>query len=328
MMDEIAALQWVHWNIKAFGGNPRNVTIFGESSSALDVQDLMSIPATRDLFQKAIVESSCSWNRNPETQATLAMREADGVKLAAMAGLRGSEVTAAQLRALPATDFLDPGFKFDFEPFIDDRLMRQSSSRAFGRGDVRPIRLIVGSNSDESALYTPSQLAQILGPLPRDMSALYPGGGKAENALRMIFTDMAGAACRWVATQNARRAPTYLYRFSYVLEAVRLRSAGAQHGSELPFVLDSWDRGEPAMLRVLVGSKAAPSRADLAMTAHIHGCWVKFAKTGKPNCPGLPDWPRYSRSAVELMDFGTVSSVRAHFRAAQYESIEKALPLR
>src|SRR6185437_4551049 len=110
LMDEIAALQWVHRNIKAFGGDPRNVTIFGESSSALDVQDLMSIPATRDLFQKAIVESSCSWNRNPETQATLAMREADGVKLAAMAGLRGSDVTAAQLRALPATDFLDPGF--------------------------------------------------------------------------------------------------------------------------------------------------------------------------------------------------------------------------
>lgn len=62
------------------------------------------------------------------------------------------------------------------------------------------------------------------------------------------------------------------------------------------------------------------------MTARIHGCWVAFAKTGKPDCSGVPAWPRYSRKADELMDFDTVTSVRAHFRAAQYDAIEKALP--
>jgi para-nitrobenzyl esterase len=148
LMGQIAALRWVRRNIGAFGGDPRNITVFGESSSAIDVQALMATRAARDLFDKAIVESGGSW----VPPVRLREREADGVKLVSRAGLSGPQATATALRALPASVFLDPSFRFDFEPFIDGRLITETSTQAFARRRVSRKPMIIGFNSFEGAI--------------------------------------------------------------------------------------------------------------------------------------------------------------------------------
>jgi para-nitrobenzyl esterase len=199
LMDQIAALRWVRRNIAAFGGDPRNVTVFGESSSAIDVQALMATRAASDLFDKAIVESGGSW----VTPVRLRERETDGVKLAARAGLSGPHATATALRALPAAAFLDPSFSVDFEPFIDGRLIIETSTQAFARRRVSRKPLIIGFNSFEGAI-APGFAA--LGDLPRRLGALYPDNGQGDAALRALYGDrFFGAPSRWVAAQAARQ---------------------------------------------------------------------------------------------------------------------------
>ncbi len=317
LMDQIAALIWVRRNIAAFGGDPRNVTVFGESSSAIDVQALMATPAASGLFQKAIVESGGSW----VTPVRLPEREIDGVKLAAGAGVNGPAVTAAALRALPASAFLDPAFRFDFEPFIDGRLVTETSTQAFARGHVASKPMIVGSNSFEGAI---APGFATLGDLPGRLGALYPNNGQGDEALRALYGDrFFGAPSRWVAAQAATQGPTFLYRFSYVAEHDRGHLPGAPHGSEVPFVFDSWDRLDGVALRQLAGSDARPTAQDRAMTAIIHGCWVAFAKTGVPNCPAAPVWPSYRAKTDRLMDFDVRPVVRSGNDKARFDALDQ-----
>jgi para-nitrobenzyl esterase len=319
LMDQIAVLRWVRDNIGAFGGDPSNVTVFGESSSAIDVQALMATRAARDLFQKAIVESGGSW----VTPVRLREREADGVKLASRAGLSGPQATATALRALPATAFLDPSFSFDFEPFIDGRLITETSTQAFARRRASRKPMIIGFNSFEGAI-APGFAA--LGDLPRRLGALYPDNGQGDAALRALYGDrFFGAPSRWVAAQAAPRAKTYLYRFSYVPEHDRRRLPGAPHGSEIAFVFDSWDRLGGAVLDQLAGSASGPTPQDRDMTALIHGCWVAFAKTGAPDCPPAPAWAAYSTATDQLMEFDVQSALRGGVAKARFDALERAV---
>ena len=301
LMDQMAGLAWVKRNARAFGGDPSNVTVFGESSSALDVQALMAARAASGLFQKAIVESSCDWDE----PTSLARREQDGLAMAAKAGL-GPKATAAELRALPGAAFLDPGFEFEFAPFEDGRLLTRSVAQAFADGRIPAIPLMLGSNSYEGAV---AQDLDGLKGLARQVGELYPNHGEGEPALRVLDTDRYfGAPCRWIARQQARTAPTFLYRFSYLAKAARSVLPGAPHGSELPYVFDSWPAAAPA--------------EDLAMADRLHHCWVSFAKTGRPLCPGALVWPAYSRGKDQLMNFDVTTTVQSHVRAAQYDALE------
>jgi para-nitrobenzyl esterase len=325
LMDQMAALAWVRRNIAAFGGDPSNVTIFGESSSAVDVQALMALPAGQAPFRRAIVESSCDW----EAPVALGEREKDGLAMAAKAGL-GRGASADQLRALPGTDFIDPGFQFDFEPFVDGRLRTQTVPQAFAEGHVRPTPLILGSNSYEGAV---AQNLDDLKPLARKLEALYPDHGEGDLALRLLDTDRYfGAPCRWIAAQNARQAPTFLYRFSYLPEAVRGVLPGAPHGSELGYVFDDLVKFPTVALTPLIPpdqraaflarARAGPSAGDEAMADRLHDCWVSFARTGSPACPGAPAWPAYSRAEDQLMDLDSVPAVGSHVRQAQYDALD------
>ncbi|HEY5412196.1 MAG TPA: carboxylesterase family protein [Caulobacteraceae bacterium] len=302
LMDQMAALAWVKRNARAFGGDPRNVTLFGESSSALDVQALMAAPAASGLFQKAIVESSCDWDE----PTSLAQREQDGLALAAKAGL-GPDATAAELRALPGGAFLDPRFEFEFAPFEDGRLLTRTVARAFADGRVPAIPLMLGSNSYEGAV---AQNLDGLKGLARLVGGLYPNHGEGEAALRTLDTDRYfGAPCRWIARQQSRAAPTFLYRFSYLTKAARAVLPGAPHGSELPYVFDGWPLAAPA--------------EDRAMAHRLHHCWISFAKAGRPLCPGAPAWPAYARGKDQLMNFDVATTVQSGVRAAQYDALER-----
>jgi para-nitrobenzyl esterase len=322
LLDQITALQWVRRNIMGFGGDPDNVTLFGESSGANQTLWLMTVRAASGLFQKAIVESAGGWIR----PATLAEQEQQGVKQAELAGLAGSAATAAALRALPASAFLDPSFSVDFVPFIDGRLVTQTPTRAFFGSRFKGRPLIIGFNSFEGAIMPPSFLTHISD--FSSLSDLYLDKLSTDVSIRLLYGDQfAGAPSRWIAHRSATKASAYLYRFSYVTETRRSQLPGAPHFGEIPFVFDSWDHlggAEAAIWHLLGAGDLPPSGADRAMTARVHGCWVAFAKSGVPDCPGGPAWPAYSAGGDLLMDFDVQSAVAGGVRKVQFDALERA----
>ena len=294
LMDQIAALQWVRRNIAAFGGDPGNVTLFGESAGGEDVLLLMSAPSARGLFAKAIVESGGEWNVIPD----LAKAEREGVAVAAKAGLPGDAVTAAQLRALPASAFTGMGEDEDSGPSVDGRLLPESALAAFRNGHAAPVPLIIGTNGNEGSLLgdAPVDPARLFQLTPEELKTLRGAYGQAaaDDAAfsRLIWRDgfFAGPS-RWAAAHQSAHAPVWLYRFSYILSPLRSRRTGADHGSEIPFVFDS--SRSPFL-----------SDDDRKMINTMHGCWVAFARTGKPDCPGAGPWPAYDPKSEQLMAFG------------------------
>jgi para-nitrobenzyl esterase len=311
VMDQIAALQWVRRNVAAFGGDPGNVTLFGESAGGLDALVLLSTPAARGLFTKAIVESP---GRNWDPLPTLAATEAQGMKAAAKAGL-ADNATADQLRALPASRLI-ADLDNEYGPVTDGRLLTESPAQAFATGHAIDVPLIIGSNGYEASLFPGS--AAKLSALPAEMRAAYAGEAQSEESLgAALFTDRYFTApVRWFARQAAPGAPAWLYRFSYVRPSQRTKVPGAPHGSEIPYVFDSWDK-----LSSLSSLLPAEARA---VTALVHSCWVSFAKTGLPACQGAPAWPAYAPDSDELMEFDLKTAVSRHFRQPQLDAQDRA----
>ncbi|MGI9170350.1 MAG: carboxylesterase family protein, partial [Caulobacteraceae bacterium] len=315
IMDQIAALGWVKRNIAAFGGDPANVTLFGESAGGADTLTLIASPLGRGLFAKAIVESGGGWS----PPADLAQREAQGVALAAKAGAPAN-ATIEQLRALPADALVGKRESLDFGPAVDGRLLTRSVSQAFASGDIAHVPLIIGSNSYEASLMKSLKLpaALVLAAAPATLKAAYADQPTDQAKAAALFTDaVMGAPARWIAGKAAD-GPAWLYYFSYVLDIQRSTAPGAGHDSEIPFVFDSWDH-----LGAL-GAGLKLSEADKAMTALVHSCWVVFAKTGAPTCAGGPAWPRYARPGV-LIDFGSPTRLESDFRQARYDAQETAV---
>ena len=310
IMDQIAALKWVKRNIAAFGGDPANVTLFGESAGGQDTLTLMTAPAAEGLFAKAIVESGGGWS----PPAPLAKREAQGEALAVKAGAPPS-ATLEQLRALPAEAFSALP-SYEAGPSVDGRLLRQSIAQAFAEGRFAHVPLIIGSNSFEASLLNTLKIppAAALAMAPASLKAAYAELPDDLSKARAMFTDsVMGAPARWIAGQ-AVDGPSWLYHFSYVVDAQRDHIPGAGHASEIPFVFASWDH-----LGAL-GQGIKPTAGDLAVTAQIHGCWVTFARNGVPDCPGAPGWPSYGNRHDILMRFDRSATTQTGFRQPQYSA--------
>lgn len=311
LMDQIAALRWVHRNIAAFGGDPDNVTVFGESAGGEDVLALLAIPSARGSFSKAIVESGYGWAK----PVTLAERESEGAALGAGLGLSGAHATAAALRAVPVEKII-AAQTGRWGPAVDGRLMAETPAQAFARHDAAPVPLMIGSNSFEASLIIafPVSPAEV----PDSLREAYAGDrAEDERSLRLaMFTDGFGAApARWFAAQASTRAPAYLYYFSYLPIARRGLQRGANHASEIPYVFDSLEK--------IPGRAPLLTDSDRAMATLMHGCWINFAKSGSPACSaGGRAWPAYSAADDDLMEFGVDSGPRQHFRQRQLDAQE------
>jgi para-nitrobenzyl esterase len=308
LMDQIAALKWVRRNIAAFGGDPDNVTIFGESAGGDDVLTLMVTPAARGLFRKATVQSGGGWG----TPVTLADSEAAGVALTGKLGLPAG-ATVDQLRAIPADQLIGAGGATG--PVVDGRLVRETPAMGFALGHQAPAPLIIGSNSWEASLLPASNYAAYAAALSPAVRAAYPD--EAANPARLAqaaFTDTAMAApARWFAAQASKKAGAWLYEFSYVRVVRRGKIPGANHTSENPYVFDT---------QMIVPNYASEIvDQDRAVAAFMHSCWVSFAKTGRPGCAvGGRAWPAYDPHTDELMEFDSPSAVIQHYRKPQLDA--------
>ena len=314
LMDQIAALKWVKRNIAAFGGDPDNVTIFGESAGGADVLQLMATPAARGLFHKAIVQSGGGW-RPP---LALAQAEAKGAELATALGLPGKDATAEALRALPATAILDAQATRLGETgaILDGRLVRESVAEAFAKGEAAPVPLIIGSNSNEASLLGPGDAgaAAVANRAPPRLREIYAADADSDAHLgRAMFNDAIMAApARWLAAHAP--AGAWLYYFSYVPERQRGIRPGTNHASEIPFVFDSLD-AVPGRTPLITPSERAAAKL-------AHSCWVSFARLGRPDCADGQAWPAYDGARQALLEFGDPPGVREHFRKAQLDAQE------
>jgi para-nitrobenzyl esterase len=309
LMDQIAALKWVSRNIAAFGGDPHNVTLVGESAGALDVLALLTAPPTDGLFQKAIVESAGVSKDWPDLKEA----EERGSRWASLLGLDGARATVQELRTIPPERLAATDDRPATGPVVDGTLLKMPPLKAFAAGQFRRIPLIIGTNDNEGSLLGPgASLDDLPGASPDVLTRLRPLYGRPMTDPELasaVFRDARFAApARIVAQHGTAAAPVFLYRFEYVLSLLRARRAGADHASEIPFVFDSW------MINRL-------SEADLAMTRLLHGCWVAFAQTGAPRCTGMPDWPAYSAREDRSMQLGEAVA----FKPVPYAAVLDAL---
>ena len=307
LMDQIAALQWVRANIAGFGGDPAQVTIFGESAGGMSVNQLMVSPAARGLFKAAIVESGVGREYSVRLHEANPMgapsAEAAGAAFAKSLGVMADDPAA--LRAISAQAILaagDPAPLAGSGPIIDGRIVTMDVSEAFAKGLEAKVPYIVGSNSLEFPIPA-NNVEKMLGDLTRltpDQRARIEAAYGDKQAFAqdivsdVIFTEPA----RHLAALHARNGePTWLYRFSVVSPAVRPLFKGAVHASERQYVFQTlnaspWPTGEQ----------------DKAAAAAMSAYWTDFAKTGDPNggpsaSPGLPSWPAYSSAQDRLLNF-------------------------
>lgn len=316
LMDQIAALEWVKRNIAAFGGDPANVTILGESAGGASTLAILATPKAKGLFHKAVVQSGGGWNR----PTTLAAKEAAGASIATALGLAGEKASAADLRGVPVETLIDRASGGDYGPFPDGRLLKETPAQAFAAGREADVPLIVGANSGEDSLLGRSlpNAATMAAAIPARTKAAYAAeAAKGDEALvRATFGDhYMVAPARWVAAEAADGKPAWLYHFSYV--GSRFRPMGvttAAHAAEIQYVFEYWGRRTP---------ESMVAQDDRAMAKLMHGCWVSFAKTGAPSCDIA--WPAYDPTKDQLVEFSADSGVRTGFRKPQLDAQEQAV---
>ncbi|WP_313190127.1 carboxylesterase/lipase family protein [Sphingobacterium sp.] len=343
-MDQIAALHWIKENIESFGGDPGNVTIFGESAGGVSVHSLLTIPSAQGLFHKAIIESGGGRDGvltgRPIREENVdpyypVSAETIGINFARKHGIQGTDALAlTKLRELPVEVIVDNGLESDPKdgsiiypgPILDGGLVVESAETAYKNGRQPDIPIIIGSNSAEvSSGFVNAQSKEELfaqfAPYEKEAkNAFDQNGNKAfSDILNMVNTDKVWAEpARLTARAFSQKGTdSYIYLFDYVQNAFEKQfELGAPHATEIPYVFNTLSSRPDNQL----------TERDLKVASLMNTYWANFAKTGNPNADGLPLWEKYNKEndiLLEIRRDGTAIS-SPDPKKARLDVIEKA----
>ncbi len=288
-LDLKASLEWVRDNIAAFGGDPDNVTIMGESGGGTKVISQMASPLTEGLFDKVIIESGSALATS-DRSLKLAEAEAAGKKLAAALGVTDGPEALAAMRAVSWEKVIEAARKeevgFRASPVVDGHVIPEPVNEMFKAGRQRKVPMIVGANQGEASLQTS-----------------VPETGNLHSK--------AGA-------------PTYLYNFTHLPVGWKQeKGCVAFHGLELTYVFGAAPLGlsSPTTLGLARGggcTSAVPAtdETDLKVASEAATVWAQFARTGNPSVPGLIEWPAYTESNNAYLDIGNPLTAKTNIQAS------------
>ncbi len=297
ILDQIAGLQWVKNNIDKFGGDPNNVTIFGESAGGISVSMLCASPLAKGLFQRAISQSGGSFGPSRattypgENMKTLAMAEQDGAQIAEKLGAK----SLADLRALPAEKYAGGDMSgFGAWPVVDGYVIKDDQYVMYQNGDFNDVDILVGYNSDEGASFSfadtyethPKFVADRYGRFADTLLKAYPltDEGKLNKTARDLMRDAAFGwqTWAWASLQSQKgKSKVYLYYF----DQHPADSEGSHHGMDVNYVFQHVTQGE----------------SDIALSKAMGLYWTNFAKTGHPDGEGVPHWPEFTTENQKVM---------------------------
>ena len=315
LLDQIEALRWVRRNITAFGGDPSNVTIFGESAGAMSVVQILSSPLARGLFQKAITESGGMPTLPELKTATHGLPSAEGAGQAVAKAVNASGL--ASLRAMDAETLTNAAYAARYQVLstVDGWVLTRQTVDTFDRGEQARVPTLAGFNGDEiRALFKPpiaadaaayvAAIRERYGDRADAFLRLYPSSDLTGSAMKAMRDETFGWGMeRLAAKQAAVGAPAYLYFFEHSYPAAETRGIGAFHGIEVPYVFGLIGKPIPAAW------PAAPdTESERRLQDAVADYWTNFARTGSPGTSQGVTWPRFDTEA-HYLDFGSRPTV-------------------
>lgn len=320
ILDQVAALRWVKENIAAFGGDPDNVTIFGESAGGMSVGALLAVPSARGLFHKAILQSGVAHNLPRREAATEIAREALKLLEVDEGNVeRMRELTVAQILAGQAKLAVSRASAGLFaQPVVDGDALPRPPLEAVANGSAAGVPLLIGTNLDEVKLFSimnPSMAteegfrergaaqagAETFAKLADAYAAGRPNEAKIEAWTHLLSDQLFRIPAIRLAEKQEQQAPVWMYRFDYQSPAFGGK-LGACHALEIPFVWNNLDAPGSA---TFTGER--PDRQPLA--DRMQAAWIAFARGGNPNADSLPSWPAYETGSRATMIFDAACRV-------------------
>ena len=327
LLDQVMALRWVRDNIVAFGGDPAQVTIFGESAGSASVGCLLTMPGARGLFRRAIQQSGIGRAATPD----VADRVADAMlELLGLDRSRAKELlTAAPEKIVQAQAAIGGGLwsELRFGPVVDPAVLPQVPAKAVADGAARDIDIVIGTNRDEVKLFAgvrrepiddAALLKDVLAALPkagegaaRDLIAVYRASRKARQLSddNLDILDAIGSdvrfrigSLRWAVNQRAAGGKAWAYLFTHASPA-RRGALGSCHALEMPFVFGT--------LHAPTQDRFAGTGPEVArLSREMMDSWLSFVGNGDPAHPSIAPWSQYTGEARPTMVFGTVGSAQ------------------
>lgn len=319
MLDQIEALKWVQRNIAKFGGNPENVTIFGESAGSVSVAKLMTSPPAKGLFHRAIAQSGGVWGRNRHLKKKwfgLDSAEDVGLTIAKRLGFDKAKDTLKALRSIPPEKLLEAatpsigifGKGIQFGPIVDGKVIPDDPGEVWLEGRQFDIPFMAGANADEGTIFMgkikikrPIGYRWLVKRMFKENADqvldFFPPGHSA-NDIWWAFDDLITVssffrqARAMVMATEKKKSDGYLYFFTRRPNALLLKKYGSFHALEIMYAFGN------------LSKKIQPDETDKKISETMMNAWVNFARTGNPNGKGVPKWPAFTPKKETLMVFG------------------------